>query len=123
MTPLKFVRSIVLKISQAEFARLLGVQEAAVSKWETGRVANPPIISRIRPVVLALVRERRLPWRDEWLFERPVCDDCQGVDSCSVACSRVCDELDQFSHAQALTADHTAVNGNLSASFPDAVQS
>ncbi|CAN1564722.1 Cro/C1-type helix-turn-helix domain [Caulobacteraceae bacterium] len=111
MSPIRFVRSVVLGLTQAEFARLLGVREAAVSKWETGRVVDLPIGSKIRPAVLKIVEERGLPWQDSWLFEVPVCDACVGADGCASGCRRLVElcighEANQ-SHIEAIG------NGNL----------
>lgn len=68
MSPITYIRTQILSLTQAEFAALIGTSQATVSRWELGRFQpNALWLARIRTVVKA----RGLPWNDEWLFEPP----------------------------------------------------
>ncbi|MDR7037372.1 transcriptional regulator with XRE-family HTH domain [Methylobacterium sp. BE186] len=68
MTPLLFIRSQVLKITQTQMAAIAGVGQSTVSKWERGSLEpSRDELARIR----AEARRRRIKWRDEWFFVSP----------------------------------------------------
>jgi len=66
MTLTKYLRKCVFQISQQEFAAIVRVTQASVSRWE--RSEGEP-----GRVELALLRKeamkRKLPWDDRWLLD------------------------------------------------------
>lgn len=68
MTPIRYIRTQVFKVRQAEFAAIAGVTQATVSRWERKGVA-PSLdeLSRIRDEAA----ERKILLRDKWFFEPP----------------------------------------------------
>jgi len=73
MKPIKFIRTQVFKQSQAAFARLAGVTQGTVSKWEAGDLApSQDEMSRIRSAAIRLAIEWEMEgWQDEWFFVVP----------------------------------------------------
>jgi len=70
MNAVLYIRTQVLRVSQAEFARIAGVaSQGTISKWESDPHDGPSLreLARIRAEVL----RRKLRWRDAWLFEPP----------------------------------------------------
>jgi transcriptional regulator with XRE-family HTH domain len=68
MTPMLHVRKSVLKLSQAELAKIARVSQGTVSKWEAGQLE--PSRDELDRIRLEAV-ERGLDWEDRWFFETP----------------------------------------------------
>ncbi|MBY3582235.1 helix-turn-helix domain-containing protein [Rhizobium bangladeshense] len=73
MRPIEFIRTQVFKQTQAAFARLAGVSQSTVSKWEAGVLApSQEEMVRIRSAAIRLaIGWEREPWQDEWFFVIP----------------------------------------------------
>lgn len=71
MNVMRHIRRVVFDITQAEMAKIAGVGQASVSRWEAG-VQEPTRaeLSRIRDEAAA----RTIRWQDEWFFEQPEID-------------------------------------------------
>lgn len=68
MTSLRHIRKSIFAVTQAEFARIAGVTQATVSRWERGELTpNLGEMQKIRTEALA----RNLEWRDTLFFARP----------------------------------------------------
>lgn len=66
--PITHIRTKVLGCSTQEaFAKLIGVQQSTVSRWENGMEPDRASLSRIREVAI----ERGVQWDDRWFFEVP----------------------------------------------------
>jgi len=68
MNPILHIRTEVLGVTQAEFAKIAAVSQGTVSKWENGE-GGPDIaeLTRIREEA----RARGVRWEDRWFFESP----------------------------------------------------
>lgn len=73
MKPIEFIRTEVFKQTQAAFARLAGVSQGTVSKWEAGSLApSQEEMSRIRIAAIRIaITWQNEPWQDEWFFIVP----------------------------------------------------
>jgi transcriptional regulator with XRE-family HTH domain len=59
------IRTKILDIRQAEMARIAGVTQATVSRWEKGEFEpNRQALARIRAEIIA----RGVEWDDRWFF-------------------------------------------------------
>ncbi|PWE57158.1 hypothetical protein DEM27_05820 [Metarhizobium album] len=68
MRPIAHIRIDVFKQTQADFARLAGVTQGTVSKWEAGTLApSQAEMSRIRTAAIRLA----MKWDDQWFFVVP----------------------------------------------------
>lgn len=65
MNQILFLRRRIFKVNQAEFARLAGVGQATVSRWENGETS--PSLESLRTIRAEATR-RSIPWDHEWLF-------------------------------------------------------
>lgn len=69
LLPARFIRERVFGVpTQKEFAELLGVKQASISRWETGE--NGPSKAAIARMK-ALAERRRIKWDYKWVFEVP----------------------------------------------------
>jgi DNA-binding transcriptional regulator YiaG len=60
------LRKKVFRASQVEMARIAGVSQATISRWEDGtQTPLSTALERIR----AYAKRRGIPWNDAWLFE------------------------------------------------------
>lgn len=75
MNAIKHIRVKVFKVRQDEFARLAGVTQATVSRWERGTPPSLEELSRIREAA----SERRLLLRDKWFFEPPLASEASAA--------------------------------------------
>jgi predicted transcriptional regulator len=65
MNLIKHIRTDILKVSQAELARIAGVNQAQICRWEKGTVPHTiEALGRIRTEVKSQGHE----WNDEWTF-------------------------------------------------------
>ncbi|WP_370881077.1 helix-turn-helix domain-containing protein [Rhizobium mesoamericanum] len=73
MRPIEFIRTQVFKQPQSAFARLAGVSQGTVSKWEAGKLApSQEEMNRIRSAAIRLAMEwKDEAWQDEWFFVVP----------------------------------------------------
>jgi transcriptional regulator with XRE-family HTH domain len=67
MSTIRHIRREIFQVTQSEFAALVGVTQATVSRWETG-VA--PSLDDMQAIRLAAA-ERKIEWSDEWFFAVP----------------------------------------------------
>ncbi|MGZ2438210.1 transcriptional regulator with XRE-family HTH domain [Sinorhizobium medicae] len=73
MRPIEFIRIQVFQQTQAAFAKLAGVSQGTVSKWEAGTLApSQEEMTRIRTAAIRLaLRWQMEDWQDEWFFVIP----------------------------------------------------
>lgn len=64
MNAIRYIRTKVFQMTQAEFAAVVGVKQYQVSRWETGNSPTLDEMSAIR----SSAKARELPWSDEWFF-------------------------------------------------------
>jgi predicted transcriptional regulator len=66
MTPMKRIRTQVLKLSQIGLAEVAEVNQATVSRWDAGsREPGRVQMQRIREYA----RREGIKWSDKWFFE------------------------------------------------------
>jgi DNA-binding transcriptional regulator YiaG len=65
MNAIRHIRCEVFKLTQQQFAAIVGVEQATVSRWEAGR--NEPSLRHLKRI-RAAARKRSLPWDDDWFF-------------------------------------------------------
>lgn len=68
MNPLLYIRKFVFKVKQIEFAQIVGVGQASVSRWENGECS--PSLDDMRAIREAAI-ERQIAWDDAWFFGVP----------------------------------------------------
>lgn len=72
LNTLQFIRTFVFRMSQAEFAALLGTSQGRVSNWEAeGRFPSFVVADLVRGHGRAICAEVGQPWCDSWFFEVP----------------------------------------------------
>lgn len=73
MKPIEFVRTKVFNQTQASFAKLAGVAQGTVSKWEAGNLApSQDEMQRIRSAAIrSALQWNGENWQDEWFFVTP----------------------------------------------------
>lgn len=78
MNPILHIRTKVLDLTQAEFARIAAVSQGTVSKWENGELRpDTAELSRIRDEA----RRRGVDWEDRWFWEAPSIDPARDEES------------------------------------------
>ena len=70
MSTIRHIRTKVFKVKQAEFARIAGANQSAVSRWEAENSKFEPGRDEMENIRVA-ARERGLEWDDRWFFEVP----------------------------------------------------
>ena len=68
MNPISYLRKKVLKVTQAEMARIAGTSQTTVSRWEAGEL--DPGMGQLRAIREAALA-RGVEWNDGWLLEAP----------------------------------------------------
>jgi predicted transcriptional regulator len=68
MSAIHRIRTEVFRVSQGEMARIAGVTQPTVSRWEAG--ASSPTLQEVERI-RAAAKQRRLRWNDRFLFETP----------------------------------------------------
>ncbi|MDH6273624.1 helix-turn-helix transcriptional regulator [Rhizobium leguminosarum] len=68
MNPIRYIRTKVFKVSQAEFAEIAKVRQGSVSRWENGTSPSLEEMQNIRDAA----KSRGIPWNDSWFFDVPV---------------------------------------------------
>lgn len=68
MSTIAHIRRVVLGMSQHELARLCGVTQGTVSRWEIGHL-SPHMEDLV--AIRDEVSRRGLSWDDSWFFEQP----------------------------------------------------
>jgi transcriptional regulator with XRE-family HTH domain len=74
MTPIRHIRKHVFNLTQAQFAAVIGVGQASVSRWEDEENTAEPTRAELRAIRDAAVA-RKLPWDDSWFFDAPSQDN------------------------------------------------
>lgn len=67
MNPIRYIRTEVFKLKQAEFAAVAGVKQSTVSRWENG---GEPSLEEMRAIRQAAL-DRKIKWNDAWFFNAP----------------------------------------------------
>ncbi len=68
MPTLRTLRTKVLKLSQAELAKIVGLDQSRIARWENGTLA--PSLPHL--AVIRRYAKKHVPgWRDEFFFELP----------------------------------------------------
>lgn len=67
MNYLKRIRTEIFEVSQAEFARIAGVSQPTIHRWESDEHASTPPLQEMNNIRSAAIK-RGIDWRDEWFF-------------------------------------------------------
>ncbi|WP_113154760.1 helix-turn-helix transcriptional regulator [Nitratireductor sp. OM-1] len=65
MNAIRYIRKEIFDATQVEFAALIGVTQASVSRWERD---VSPSLDDMRKIRLAAV-QRGIDWDDGWFFQ------------------------------------------------------
>ena len=65
ITPLKHIRTEILKLSQSEMATELSVDQSAISRWDSGE--TKPSFAQME-AIRKLAKKRGVPWNDSFFF-------------------------------------------------------
>lgn len=68
MNAMARIRRKVFGVTQHEMARIAGVSQATISKWEAG--TQVPLITALKNIRHSAIRECK-QWDDAWFFEEP----------------------------------------------------
>ena len=68
MSTMKHVRTVVLGLSQTEFAEVTGVNQATVSRWDQDKAF--PDLKAMRKI-REFAKSRDIPWDDSVFFDAP----------------------------------------------------
>jgi transcriptional regulator with XRE-family HTH domain len=75
MNQIEFLRRRIFKVNQIEFARIVGVGQATVSRWEDGK--GSPTLEQVRSLRFEAAN-RGIAWDNNWLFFAPPVDAVTG---------------------------------------------
>lgn len=67
MSPIRHIRKNIFKVTQADFATLVGVAQATVSRWEAGTAPSLDDMQAIRQAA----SKQKIKWKDDWFFSVP----------------------------------------------------
>lgn len=67
MNPIRFIRTRLFRLSQSEFAILIGRTQASVSRWESGG----PFTNEDMAAIRLAAGQRAIEWSDRYFFELP----------------------------------------------------
>lgn len=67
MEAIKHIRTQIFRVTQAEFASIVGVAQASISRWESGAA---PSLTELRAIRMAALK-RGINWNDRYFFEVP----------------------------------------------------
>ena len=81
MNALRWIRTEVFGLTQADFAALLGRAQSTVARWEGGVAPSLDDMTAIR----AAAGKSGIEWRDEWFFKEFPNDDVTGAPSMEAA--------------------------------------
>lgn len=69
MNAIRYIRTKVFNVKQAPFAKIAGVSQPTVSRWEeenqSGSQPSREEMGRIRKAAI----DRGIPWSDGWFFQ------------------------------------------------------
>jgi predicted transcriptional regulator len=68
MNAISHIRKNLLNVTQGAMADIAGVQQATISRWESGELS--PSLEQMRRIRCALI-ERDIRWSDAWFFDVP----------------------------------------------------
>ena len=68
MNNVKHIRKNIFSVSQVEFAEIIGVRQATVSRQESNLLSLT--IDQMERIRSEAVR-RKIPWSDDWFFDVP----------------------------------------------------
>ena len=68
MNAISHIRKNLLNVTQGAMAQIAGVQQATISRWESGELS--PSLEQMRMIRDALL-SRGILWQDAWFFEVP----------------------------------------------------
>ncbi len=72
MTPLQYIRLYVFRVDQPEMAKILGVNQSTIWKWESPDPEKRiSITEKNMRKYREAAKERELPFHDSWFFETP----------------------------------------------------
>lgn len=72
ITTVRFIRIFVFRMTQDEFATVLGTTQGRISTWESqGRFPTMTVMDLVRTHGKALCAAGDVPWSDAWFFEVP----------------------------------------------------
>jgi DNA-binding transcriptional regulator YiaG len=78
MSPIQHIRLNVFKVKQAEFAKLAGTNQSAVSRWEDDSKHFEPSREEMANI-RAAASDLGIKWDDRWFFEVPAPEHQQGA--------------------------------------------
>lgn len=67
MNAIRYIRTKLFKVTQAEFAQCAGVMQSTVSRWESGVAPTLVEMEAIR----SSAQQRGIDWNDSYFFEVP----------------------------------------------------
>lgn len=70
MTPMAYIRREKLKLTQVGMARVAGVTQATVSRWEQECGGLEPD-RKAMDAIRTYASEHGIEWHDRWFFEAP----------------------------------------------------
>lgn len=68
MNAIRHIRTKVFKVTQGEFAKLAGVTQATVSRWENG---TEPSLGEMAKIRKAATKKKIEEWDDSLFFRAP----------------------------------------------------